>query len=493
MTRRSQDAFLDHVAVDRTAAEPMSVQLYRALKDLILSGGLKRRAKLPATRPLAGRLGVSRNTVLTAFELLAAEGYVESVHGAGTFVAAALPFETLAAADCATGPVIPSRLSHRGEQMRRIDLPPAGRPLVFTPGIPALDEFPLDDWRRLLARTGRRFGRDLLYLDDARGWWPLREAIAAHVGPARGVACTADQVIVLSSARQGVELAARLLADPGDAVWMEEPGYPETRAVLLGAGLRPAPIPVDKAGIDVSAGRATAPQARLACVTPSHQYPLGATMSLKRRLELLDWARGAGAWVVEDDYDGEFRYGGRPITALYGLDGGDRVLYVGTFSKVMFPSLRLAYMICPAPLVEAFAAARAQLDGHSSAVAQAALGEFMESGAFGAHIRRMRGLYRQRQDHLIDLVHRHLAGRLAIEPSQAGLHLVGRLVDGTSDVAVLDRAPSNRIGPSPLSRYFTGPSTATGLILGYAAWNRSALERGVESLARALEAAEVAP
>jgi GntR family transcriptional regulator/MocR family aminotransferase len=486
MARRAE-AFLDHIALDPAAPDNLSAQLARELRRLALSGGFASGAKLPSSRVLAEQLGVSRNTVTAAFDLLGAEGYVEARQGGGTFLTAACAEATLGTGTPATAAA--PGLSARGRALRSATTAPIGPPLVFTPGVPALDAFPLVEWRQLLARSGRRLGRDALWLADPRGWPPLRQAIAQHLGPARGVICDPDQVIVLASARQAVDLAARIVADPGDAAWVEEPGYGETRAALIAAGLAPAPVPVDVEGRDVTAGIPLAPAARLACVTPSHQYPLGATMSLKRRLALIDWARQAGALIVEDDYDGEFRYGTKPLTALYGLDGGDRVIYAGSFSKSMFPSLRLAYMVAPAKLADAFAAARSQLDGHAAALGQAALAEFMASGGFGAHIRRMRALYQARQQALLSHARQRLDGAMTLAPSGAGLHLVGRLAESIDDRALAARVAG--AAPAPLSRYYAGPARCQGLILGYAGWDEPALAAGIQALARAID--KVAP
>ena len=491
MSRRDPAALIDNLALDEESAEPLIRQLYRSLRDLILSGGLKSGAKLPSTRTLARHLKVARTTIVSAFELLAAEGFIEGAAGSGTYVAETLVPETQAMrrgkAAVKTG--MPPKLSARGRVVRRVErgsaLPEAK---IFAPTLPALDAFPFDEWRRLLARACRREGRNLLDAGDPRGWPQLRQAIADYLGPARGVVCDPAQIIVLSSARQAVQLAARLMADDGDLAWVEEPGYPEVDAALISAGLKLALIPVDGEGIDTRTGRALAPHARLACVTPSHHYPLGATMSLARRLDILEWARQAGAVIVEDDYDGEFRYGGKPLTALYGLDGGERVIYVGTFSKVMFRSLRLAYMVCPAPLIDVFAAARGQIDGHAVAITQAALAEFMESGGFAAHIRRMRALYKERQDTLVALAQHYLKGALDLRPSNAGLHLVGNLSRGVSDEAVAAALPQERVSPGLLSRYYRAKPARSGLILGYAAWDEPALREGVIALARAIEA-----
>ena len=496
MTRRDPSPLLDTLALDASAPEGLGRQICRALQGLILAGGLKPGTKLPSSRTLARHLRVARTTVVAAFELLAAEGYIEGIHGSGTYVAQALgaEFPPRPRGRTAQHGAPRPRLSRRGETIRGLEPAARTRGLrIFAPGIPALDAFPFEEWRRLMARASRREGSRLLYSADPRGWPRLRRAIAAYLGPARGVVCDPEQIIILSSARQAVDLAARLLADAGDAVWAEEPGYPEARAALRAAELELALIPVDDEGLNVEAGRALAPAARLAFATPSHQYPLGATMSLARRLDLLDWARRAGASIIEDDYDGEFRYGGRPLTALYGLDGGARVIYVGTFSKVMFPSLRLAYMVCPAPLTDAFVSARGQLDWHAVTITQAALAEFMETGAFAAHIRRMRALYKERQDTLIALADRHLAGAIELRSSNAGLHLVGQLPRGVSDEAVAAALPQDRMAPGVLSRYYGAKPARSGLMLGYAAWDAAVLREGVLGVARALDAVRARP
>lgn len=494
---RTPAAFLDHLALDRGESTAIPVQIARRLRDLMLSGGLGRGARLPSTRRLAALLGVSRTSITAAVDILSAEGFLVARHGSGTYVAAMLPADRLHRMRSTSGKDAapdagPPSLSRRGSAL----LAAAGassRGRLFTPGLPAIDAFPMAEWRRALVRVQRLHGRALLHMPDPLGWPPLRAAIAAYVGPARGVVCSPDQVIVLASARQAVALAANLLADPGDQVWVEDPGYPDAHAAFRAAGLLPVPVPVDAAGIDVAAGRAAAPKARIASVTPSHQYPLGAVMSLERRIALLDWARSAGAVVVEDDYDGEFRYGGRPISALYGLDGGDRVLYVGSFSKAMFPALRLAYLVAPAGLVDAMAAARRAAHSEPPALTQAALAEFVAGEAFTAHIRRMRLLYGARQDEMVDAVRRHLDGVLSVAPSTAGMHLVARLDPALDDREVAATAATQGMGLTALSRYAAGPSRLNGLVLGYAAHDGALLEDGVQRLARIVETIRSGP
>lgn len=321
------------VSLDGSSGRPLHRQLYEGLRAGILSGRLPARARLPSTRTLAGELGVSRTTVVTAFDQLLDEGYLEGRTGSGTYVAGAVPDGLLGVGAAAGGELPPARsgrgLSRRGETMAATPTSAArdrGSVRAFRPGVPALEEFPFRVWRRLAGRAWRRPRPGLLGYGDPAGYWPLRRGISEHLGPARAVRCSPEQVIVVSGSQQALDLCARVLLDPGDAAWVEDPGYGGARAALLGAGAELVPVPVDAEGLDVGSGVALRAGARLACVTPSHQYPLGATMSLARRLELLRWAGRVGAWVLEDDYDSEYRYSGRPLEALQGLDLGGRVV-----------------------------------------------------------------------------------------------------------------------------------------------------------------------
>ena len=348
-------------------------------------------------------------------------------------------------------------------------------PRAFAAGLPALEAFPFDTWSRLVTRRLRRSGRSLLGYGDPAGYGPLREAVAAYLGTARGVTCDARQVIILTSSQQALDLTARLLVDPGDEVWMEEPGYLGGRAALTVAGARIVPVPVDENGLDVARGEALAPLARLAYVTPSHQYPLGVTLSLERRLALLAWAERAGSFLVEDDYDSEFRYTGRPLAAIQGLDSGGRVLYVGTFTKALFPSIRLAYLVAPEDLVDAFVHARTLMDGHTPTLLQAVLADFLAEGHFGVHVRRMRALYHERRDALLE------AGA-TLGPVEAGFHATLHLPEGTDDVAVARRAASRGVEVQPLSRFYAGDETTPGLVLGFAGLAPEAIREGMRRL-----------
>lgn len=488
--KRSLAAHLDAISIDPDLPEPLYRQLYFAVRDAILTGRLRPGQRLPATRSFASDLGLSRNTVVSAFDQLLAEGYTEGRTGAGTYVSATLPEELLNARGMATKPrrTATERRgpSKRGAFLSSISGRGSTRPRAFSPGIPELAEFPFEDWARLLGRKWRRPPRSFLVGNDPLGYPPLREAIAAHLGAARAVQCHPDQIIIVSGAQQAIDLTARVLIDPGDSVWMEEPGFQGMRGALLAAGAELAPVPVDAEGMSVAEGREIAPDARLACVSPSHQYPLGVTMSLARRLELLEWAQQANAFILEDDYDSEYRYRGRPLAALQGLDEEGRVIYIGTMSKVMFPGLRIGYMVVPDDLVDAFRSIRVLVDSHPSAVAQAALAEFIEDGFLSAHIRRMRALYSERQAVLIEAVRQELDGFLSIGPEDAGMHLLAELPKDVDDAALSRTARTADVEVPPLSVFYDGPAKRRGFLLGYAGFGDREIRRAAATLGRVL-------
>jgi GntR family transcriptional regulator/MocR family aminotransferase len=486
MPKHARDLPLPALAIDPAASQPLHRQIYFAIREAILEGRLKPGARLPATRALAIDLGVSRNTVMTAFEQLRAEGYVDGKVGAGSFIPRDLPEETPRPGARRTDPAParqqPRAISARGAML--VGLKHRGaRARPFSPGLPELEQFPFRDWARLLARRWRRPQRAFLVGGEPGGYRPLCEAIAEYLAMARAVFCRADQVIITSGAQQALDLVARVLIDPGDPVWMEEPGYPPTSAVLRAAGARVVPVPVDDEGLSVTAGQRLEPAPRLICVSPSHQYPLGITMSLGRRLELLERARAIDGMVIEDDYDSEYRYAGRPLAAMQGLDGDGRVIYLGTMSKVMFPGLRIGYMVVPDHLVDAFLAVRAMVDAHPSSIAQAALADFITEGFLGAHIRRMRLLYAERQTALLSAFARRFGDRLVLAPAAAGMHLVGRLAPETDDRTIAERAAAAGVEAPALSHYYQGPARLSGLLLGYAGVEPHAIERAADRLA----------
>jgi GntR family transcriptional regulator / MocR family aminotransferase len=495
MAKRRAVVTIGTIGLERASSLPLYRQLYEGLREAILSGRLRPGARLPSTRVLAGDLETSRNTVLAAFGQLLAEGYLEGRVGAGTTVARTLPETLLRARPEVPGlgrPGRPPRLSRRGALLagtRAALARGASTAHPFRAGLPGLDAFPFDLWTRLIARRWRRVPRQLLDYGDPAGYAPLREVIAAYLGEARAVRCEATQVIVVTGAQQALDLAARVLLDPGDTAWVEDPGYQGVRGALIAAGIRLAPIPVDGEGLDVQRAARRAPGARLVYVTPSHQYPLGVTMSLNRRLALLEWASASGAWILEDDYDSEYRYAGRPLAALQGLDTAGRVIYAGTFSKVLFPALRLGYLVVPPELVDPFVAARALTDRHSPSVPQAALADFIEGGHFARHVRRTRGLYAERQAALVRAARRTLGELLEVAPAEAGMHLVGWLPDGVDDCVAARAGLVHEVEATPLSAYRVRPAQRGergGLILGYAAYAPREIDDACTRLAAAL-------
>ncbi|MCK6630538.1 MAG: PLP-dependent aminotransferase family protein [Anaerolineae bacterium] len=480
----------------RTPDAPLYQQLYAHLRAAILSGELKHGLKLPSTRALADELNVSRNTVLNAYEQLIAEGYLETVEGGGTFVAQELPdllLTTPAAKVARDATPRASSLFFFSEQAKlqlaeaqRAAVLPAssgGRPRPFRADTPALDAFPYELWSRLIARQSRRMPASAFTYQDAAGYRPLREAIASHVTVSRRVHCTAEQIIIVSGSQGALDLAARVLINRGDTVWLEDPGYPGARGAFLGAGAQIVPVPVDRAGLVLEAGLIRAPQARLVYLTPSHQFPLGMTMSLARRLALLEWASQTGAYLLEDDYDSEYRFAGRPLAALQGLDEAGRVIYIGTFSKVLFPALRLGYLILPPPLVEAFLTVRRLIDIHPPLLEQAVLTDFITEGHFTRHLRRMRTLYAERRAALFEAA-KNLP--LEIDSPEAGIHCVGWLPDGMDEVALVRQAAAHDLDLTPVSLFSLDPLPRRGLLLGYGGYSVPEIKAGVHRLAAAL-------
>lgn len=495
MSKHSIAVSFTTVSLDSSSPDPLYRQLYDWLRGAILTGRIRPGTRLQSTRELATELGVSRNTVMNAFEQLLAEGYLEGQVGSGTYVSRALPDDMLYIPASRSRSTKLSRngrvLSEQGAALAKAAVNASQSSIAvraFRPGTPALDAFPSELWSRLLARRWRNPPRELLGYSNSAGYQALREAIASYLGAARAVNCEAEQVIIVAGAQQALDLVSRLLLGPDDAAWIEDPGYLGTRAAFIGAGARLIPVPVDEEGLDVTAGAARAPDARLVYVSPSHQYPLGVTMSLARRLALLEWANRSGAWIIEDDYDSEYRYAGRPLAALQGLDQEGRVIYLGTFSKVLFPSLRMGYMVVPPDMVDAFAAARGVLSRFTPSMDQAVLADFINEGHFARHIRRMRTLYAERQAMLVEIARREMDGLLEINPHEAGIHLVGWLADGMDDCEASEAAASAGIEAQALSSFSIKHQVRSGLLLGYAGYDERQIRVGVRKLSTALRA-----
>ncbi|HWW82491.1 MAG TPA: PLP-dependent aminotransferase family protein [Vicinamibacterales bacterium] len=487
MPRRASDG---SIVLPPRRGQRAAQWLYAALRAAILDGQLRAGARVPASRDLARQYGVARGTVVSAFELLASEGYLRATRGSGTYVSAVLPDQLLSVA----GAIRASR-SRKLERRRHLTpyarrlriIPPlkAGPTRAFRANQPALDLFPMSLWAQVAARRLRRASTRMLLSCDPMGYSPLRETVAGYLRISRGVRCTADQIAIVSGVQEVLDLAGRLFIVPGDSVCVENPGYVGAVAVFEAAGASIAPMGLDNEGMVVPPQRLTNP--RLVYVTPGHQFPLGITMSLPRRLQLIDWARRAGALILEDDYDSEFRFSGRPVPAMQGLDRHGLVLFAGSFSKVLFPSLRLGYVVIPENLVSVVSAVRSMTMRHAPVIEQAILCDFIEEGHFGRHIRRMREVYAERLAVLMESVAATLGGALELSSVEAGLQTVGWLGDGQNAELLATAAAQRAVEVTPLSRYyFRGRAARQGLVMGFAAADKSEIRRGVRELAAAI-------
>ena len=485
------------ITLDEKSDAPLYRQIYETIRRSILSGGLHSGRQLPASRLLAIQLGVSRMTVVNAYEQLLAEGYLEGRAGAGTFVAAHLPEEFLQASSFdrrelqekpLARKVMLSRYGSMLAQSSKIILRHHGVTTLvpFQHSVAAIDEFPFGIWAKIAQKWQKRPPTSILSYGDAVGFQPLRDAIAAHLAAARGARCTPDQIIITNGTQQALDLIGRIFLSESEDVCLEDPGYIGARDIFTATGARIVPVPIDDEGFDVQKARKRSLKARLIYVTPSHQFPLGVTMSLARRLSLLEWARERDAFVIEDDYNSEYRYAGRPLASLQGLDRDGRVIYVGTFSKTIFPALRLGYLVVPDDLIEVFAAARALTDFHSPVIEQAILADFIAERHFARHIRRMRGMYEARQQTLVEEARKNLGSRLEVTPAKAGMHLIGWLPDGISDREVSLRAAEAGLNLAPVSAYCINQNLRGGLLLGYTAFDEKHIRQGMKKLARVL-------
>ncbi|KTT46162.1 DNA-binding protein [Pseudomonas oryzihabitans] len=440
-------------ALDARLALPLYRQLYLRFRQALDQGRLRPGDRVPAVRALAAELNVARGTVEAAYQQLIAEGFLIPRGPAGTIVSP--QWHRSAPTGAITSRPAPVEATHAG-----------GPPQPLQLGLPALDAFPRKLWNRLAARQLRASGLEGLVYPAACGHAGLRAAIATYLGLARGIACSPEQVFICAGYRAGLDLIVQTLLAPGDACWFEEPGYFIARRALQAAGLALIPVPVDGEGLDVAAGLAQAPHARCALVTPSHQSPLGVSLSLPRRLTLLDWAQREDAWIIEDDYDSEYRYQGKPLPALKSLDEQGRVLYAGTFSKVLFPGLRLAYLVVPPAQVAAFAASADRLHNYAPQLLQATVASFLAEGHFARHLKRMRSLYRQRRLWLAEAMTTALGAGVRIELQAGGLHLLARLAQ-CDDQAWADAAQAEGLAAQALSRWYLAAPEQRGLLVGF--------------------------
>jgi GntR family transcriptional regulator/MocR family aminotransferase len=489
MKNNPNKPFLDAIRIDRDSKTQLSRQIYNEIRALIASKKLGSNTKLPSTRDLASELGVSRTTMRNAFDQLLSEGYLTSQTGSGTFVA---EYDDMDRVD--VGKPVKSIVKHSSQESdylskrgcrisQAIAVPGYSHARPFVSSVPGLDKFPYKKWYSILSRHWRHSSAEKMGYGDLGGLEELRRTIASYLTTTRGVNCTWEQVIVVAGAQQGYNIIANMLLDADDPVWVEDPGYLGAKEAFVAAGARLVHVPVDGSGLDVEAGRALEPNSRLALVTPSRQYPLGMVMPYSRRLELLTWAASNNAWVVEDDYDSEFRYSGAPLPALQGLDQNDRTIYVGSFSKVMFPALRLGYMVVPPNLATPFTVASGIASKGPPTHLQAAVADFIVEGHFSRHIRRMRKVYKERQEVLVSEVRSNLDGLLEIDHSNSGLHLIGWLQNGIDEHEVCKIAASRGIDITPLSYCYYQAPHKSGLMLGFASSPPEQLVNGVKILA----------
>jgi GntR family transcriptional regulator/MocR family aminotransferase len=493
--RRSIIAF-EMIRLDRTAAEPLHAQLYRQIRDELISGGFTDGAsRLPSSRVLAANLGISRLTVNLAFSKLHAEGYLRSKAKSGTFVAYPLPDSFLSADKPEAHPATesPLRISERVRAIpdqrvgKQFDLGAtgAGAGVSLVASIPAVDEFPIAVWERLRAQVLAKKGVNLLRYASNRGDADLRKALAAYLCDFRAARCHPDQIAIVAGMQQAMLISAIAVLNPGEPAWIEDPCYQQTRRVLTLAGAKVVPKPLDDQGI-VIARSPKEPLPRIIFVTPSHQFPLGVTMSFQRRTALLDFARANHAFVFEDDYDAEFRFVGPPLPSLQGIDNSGRVIYAGTMSKILCPSLRLGYVVAPEPLVDSLVKIRSTMDQHSSPIDQATLARFITEGFFLSHIKRMRKIYSERRDFFIEHFNKLLSDHFTLQVPEAGLNIVAWL-KREEDFPMVRRITIDiGVRPSPLSFFCIQARLKPAFLFGFAAWTPAQIRESLVKLASAL-------
>ena len=463
---------------------PLFRQIYAQLRTAILAQDLRPGTKLPSTRQLAAQLSVSRSAVVSAYEQLLAEGYATGKVGSGSYVSSDLPEP------------VEGRRSKSGTRRSAVSIasPPTKdfidvtvqdeeRP--FNLGRTLVDARTTALWRKSSARVFRSLDRDHFGYSDPRGLPKLRRAICDYLRAARAVRCEPEQVVVTSGTQHAIDLVIRVLRQGELQAWVEDPGYSLTRQALIAAGVKTHPIPVDAQGIDVAAGIRSAPKARAVFVTPSHQFPTGVVLAMARRLELLDWARRNNAWIIEDDYASEFRYGGHALASLQGLDDNERVIYVGTFNKSLFPGLRLGYAVVPPALAKAFVTARYLVDRQPSSLAQAVVADFIEEGYFAAHLRRMRLQYRDQRDVLVASLRQRLGSELTVDPPDQGMHLVAYLRRGLKDTAIARAAAERGVIVRAMSRLYVATAPRSALVMGFSGYPHRMIATAVAQLAGA--------
>jgi GntR family transcriptional regulator/MocR family aminotransferase len=486
------------ILLDEKSEIPLYRQIYESIRQAILNGSLQPKTQLPASRVFARKLGVARMTIINAYEQLFAEGYLEGKIGSGTFVAARLPEEFLNAEPPKRGKTETARrvfnLTDFGQHLSKnremiLNRYRTAEILPFRHGIPAIDKFPFDIWWKITQKHSRSIRFPMLSYGNAAGFEPLREAISAHLSITRGVNCTPQQIIITSGTQQTLDLISSIFLAKNDEVCLEDPGYFGARDIFSAIGAKIIPVPIDDEGFIVAEAKKKSRRPRLIYVTPSHQYPLGVTMTLARRMNLLEWAKETESFIVEDDYDSEYRYAGRPLASLQGLDRNGRVFYVGTFSKTVFPALRLGFLVAPKDLTDIFVAAKALRDWHSPQLDQAVLADFIADGHFAKHLRKMRGLYEDRQQILVQEVNNQLNGLLEVSPSTSGMHLIGWLPEGVDDKPFFRAGLKRNLITIPISASCIAQNLRGGLFLGYTAFDESQIKEGVKVMSEMLSKA----
>jgi GntR family transcriptional regulator/MocR family aminotransferase len=472
---------------NRPQHQTLTNWLYGQLRLAIVEGRLRPGSRLPASRDFASQYRLSRGTVVSVFERLQSEGYVSCLVGSGTRVNRVTPMKPIGTAHSKTPAYIDRVNANYVRPKPWVGL--AGMPGVrpFCMGVPAIDEFPAQLWGSLAGRRARNFRSWLQTADNGLGYRPLRQAISDYLSLSRGVRCSADQVVVVSGVQQALDLLARLLLKPGDPVWMEDPGYFGATIAFGSVGARLIPVPLDEFGISVSAGIRASRRAKGAYVTPAHQFPLGMTMSMERRMSLLKWASDSGAFIIEDDYDSEYRFGGQPTAALQSLDRSSSVIFIGSFNKLLFPSLRIGYVVLPPSLVNLFLAFRYRTDFHNLSADQAVLCDFIADGHLGRHLRRMRDLYSSRLAALIEGSKQFLQGSIQISQVRAGLYTAAFLKNGMNSLQAEKAAAGRNIETLALDRYTLKSRDPKGMLLGFAAFNEKTIRDGLKQLAAAME------
>lgn len=487
MPKSIPELMLVDIKVDKRSEKPIYHQLYECIRNVILSGTIRAGQRLPATRQLASELGISRNIVSLAFEQLAIEGFLYGKTGSGTFVSQAIPdtfiktqakVNSTRKAGASYTSFTPTNLHSSLKRNRETE-----EIVPFQNAVPAMDHFPFTLWTKIATKAFKQLDSMHLGYGDARGYAPLRESIASYLRTARGVRCEADQILITSGTQQALSLCSHLLLRKGNKVIIEDPGYVGARLAFENYGAKLLPAPVDHDGVNVDFIKSNYRSARLIYVTPGQQYPLGGTLSIGKRLDLLEYAAREGSWIVEDDYDSEFKYKGRPLAALQGLDEHGKVIYMGTFSKVLFPGLRMGYMVLPTPaMADDFASVRAVFDRQHSLVDQHILTTFLNEGHFIRHLRKMRLLYYERQAMLIRAIDKDMGGKITVHEQDAGMHLIGWLNARGDDKEVSELLSSNGIIAHPLSDYSLHFKRKPALILGYTAFNKFKIRANVQRM-----------